>query len=76
MTDLRQAFPCINKGNITNVKNLIMSVEEFNLARIEALENRVEQTSKVLGNLMKDLERGFVSEKTLEDIKLLCKDRK
>ena len=35
--------PWIHQGNINKVKTLIMSVEDYQLARIEALEKRIKE---------------------------------
>ena len=38
--------PWVHQGNINKVKKIIMSAEEFHLARIEALEKKIKELEK------------------------------
>ena len=41
--------PWVHQGNINKVNKLIMSVEDYQLARIEALEKRVKELEERTG---------------------------
>tara|TARA_Y100001973_G_C5183854_1_gene326577 strand:+ start:1007 stop:1246 length:240 start_codon:yes stop_codon:yes gene_type:complete len=75
MINLKQ-HQWVHIGNINKVKKIVMDAQEFNLARIEALEKRLHSYSELIDKFTEKLAYNVSDSETLNELKTLIEDSK